>query len=160
MPGRCSGWGDRMTADVIDWQRYGRLYRKALEGELNRWGKWIEKHSDYEGFPGANILVAFLMGRGGSNPGHRILCLDMPTDVYSVHARILMLTEDQREAVWIYYVVRLKEDGTTWTLRERCQRVDVSEEALRMRVSRARTKLLGLSVEEVRAAPLAAKIAT
>jgi len=134
-----------VTAEVIPFdKRYEKLERRALEGELNRWGKWIEKHSDYEGYPGVNILQAFLEGRGGGTPGHRILCLDMPTDVYSVHNRILMLSEEQREAVWVYYVTRLKADGTLWSLEERCKRLGVTEVAFRMRVSRARRRLLGL----------------
>lgn len=127
--------------------KYDKLFRRALEGELNRWGKWIETHSDYEGFPGANILVAFLMGRGGGTPGHRILCLDMPTDVYSVHSRVLMLSEELQEALWVYFVTRVRPDGTLWTLAARAHRIGISEEALRMRVSRARRKLLGLPEE-------------
>jgi len=137
-----------VTAEIIDWARHGRLYRRALECELNRWGKWIERNSDYEGYPGVNILIAFLMGRGGTHPGHMILCLEMPTDVYSVHARVLMLNELLQEAVWLYYVTRMKPDGTLWTMQERCRRAEISEEALRQRLSRARRKLLGLPDEK------------
>jgi hypothetical protein len=125
-------------------RRYERLERRALEGELNRWGRWIERNSDFEGYPGVNILVAFLMGRGGDSAGHKILCLDMPTDVYSVHHRVLMLTEALQEAVWIYYVTRLKPDGTLWSVSERCIRVGLSEETLRQRLKRARNRLLGI----------------
>lgn len=134
-----------MSAVVEIDRRYERLERRALEGELNRWGKWIETHSDYEGYPGVNILVAFTMGRGGGMPGHRILCLEMPIDVYSVHQRtVLVLNEEEREAVWIYYVTRVKPNGTLWSLGERCDRVGISEDVLRKRVSRARRKMLGL----------------
>lgn len=148
-----------MTAEIIDWQRYERLYRKALECELNHWGKWIEKHSDYEGYPGTNILVAFLMGRGGGNPGHRILCLEMPVDVYAMHGRILMLNELMQEAVWLYYVTRLKTDGTLWTVEERCSRIGISQEALWQRLSRARRKLLGLPEEEPSCKPVRKQVA-
>lgn len=130
--------------EVID-ARYEKLFRRALEGELNRWGRWIEKHSDYEGYPGVNVLEAFLMGRGGGSPGHKILCLDMPTDVYSVHHRILMLTDLLQEAVWIYYVTRVKPDGTLWTLEERCRRASIAEGTLRNRLSEARAQLLGIT---------------
>lgn len=126
-------------------QRYDRLFRRALEGELNRWGRWVETHSDYEGFPGVNILVAFLMGRGGGSAGHKILCLDMPTDVYAVHGRIIRLPEDQQVALWLFYVTRLKPDGTLWTLDERCQRARVTSEDLRERLKAARDRLLGIS---------------
>lgn len=133
-----------MAALAEDFYQYERLYRKALDGELNRWGRWIERHSDYEGYPGANVLVAFLMGRGGSTPGDRILCLDMPTDIYSVHHRVLGLSEALQEAVWIWYVTRLKSDGTLWTVEERCRIADISEETLRQRVKRAKNRILGL----------------
>jgi hypothetical protein len=125
--------------------KYDRLFRRALEGELNRWGKWIETRGDYEGYPGVNILVAFLLGRGGGAAGHRILCLDMPTDVYAVHGRIVRLPDDQQEALWLYYVTRLKPNGTLWTLGERCKRAGVSEEDLKARLSAARERLLGIS---------------
>lgn len=130
--------------EVID-VRYERLFRRALETELNRWGRWIERHSDYEGYPGVNILEAFLMGRGGGIAGHRILCLDMPTDVYSVHHRVLMLTDTLQESVWIYYVTRVKTDGTLWTLQERCKVADIEEKTLRNRLSDARRQLLGIT---------------
>lgn len=130
--------------EVID-VRHERLFRRALESELNRWGKWIERHSDYEGYPGVNILEAFLMGRGGGNAGHRILCLDMPTDVYSVHHRILMLSDTLQEAVWIYYVTRVKADGTLWSMEERCRKTGIEERTLRNRLSDARRQLLGIT---------------
>lgn len=125
--------------------KYDRLFRRALEGELNRWGKWIEAHSDYEGFPGVNVLVAFLMGRGGGVSGHKILCLDMPADVYAVHGRVVRLPDEQQEALWLYYVTRLKPNGTLWTLDERCQRARVSQDQLRARLTAARERLLGIS---------------
>jgi hypothetical protein len=134
-----------MAAELAaDFHEHERLYRKALDGELNRWGKWIERHMDYEGFPGTNILVAFTQGSGGGNPGHRILCLDMPTAVYSVHHRVIMLQETLQEAVWIWYVPRLKQDGTLWTVQERCLRAGLGEEALRQRLKRAKDRILGL----------------
>jgi hypothetical protein len=129
-------------------EKYDRLFRRALEGELNRWGRWIEIHSDHEGYPGVNILVAFLMGRGGGTGGHKILCLDMPTDVYAVHGRIIRLPEEQQESLWLYYVTRLKPDGTLWTMDERCRRARVSPEDLRSRLRAARDRLLGITSDE------------
>lgn len=128
-------------------RRYERLERSALEGELNRWGKWIEDHSDYEGYPGANILIGFLQGRGGGTAGHRILCLDMPVDVYAVHARVIGLPEGWQEALWIYYVTRLKADGTLLTVEERCEKIGISDRTLRRRLTFARRRLMGLPDE-------------
>lgn len=128
----------------VDFHRHERLYRKALDSELNRWGKWIELRMDYEGYPGINVLEAALMGAGGSVPGHRILCLDMPTDIYSVHHRILMLPETLQEAIWVWYVPRVNPDGTLREIGGKARLVGVSEEALRQRVHRAKNRILGI----------------
>lgn len=133
-----------MAALAEDFHQHERLYRKALDSELNRWGAWIERHMDYEGYPGTNILVAFLMGRGGNEPGHRVLCLDMPSHVYAVHGRVIRLEEKLQEALWIWYVPRLKQDGKVWTVRERCLKTGMSEDALHQRLKRARNRILGL----------------
>jgi hypothetical protein len=138
------------VAQVIQFdRRYERLERRALEGELHRWGRWQEtKLGHDEGYPGVNILIAYLNGGGGGTPGHRILCLEMPTDVYSIHNRIILkLNEEEREAVWLYYVPRVKRCGlvsTEWTLPAKCLLAGLSEEVVRKRTSRARSKLLGL----------------
>lgn len=137
------------VAQVIPFdKRYERLERRALEGELHRWGKWSESKLEFDGYPGVNILVAFTNGGGGGTPGHRILCLEMPTDVYSVHQRIvLMLNEEEREAIWLYYVPRVKRRGlicTEWLLAEKCERAGLTEVIVRKRCSRARAKLLGI----------------
>lgn len=122
--------------------------RKAIDGELNRWGKWMERHLDYTGHPSINAIVAQLYGAGGGTPGHRILCLDMPTGVYATHMRVLMLTESEREAVYLYFAVQVKEDGTLWTVQEKCLIYGIKEESLRRRLARARYKILGVPVPE------------
>lgn len=121
---------------------------QGIKAELNAWGRWIERHLDYEGYPGISALEAWRNGAGGGTPGHRILCLDMPTGVYATHARILLtLTEYEREAVWIWYVVRVKPDGTIWPIDHKCRAAGITEVALRQRVSRARRKIAGLPVD-------------
>lgn len=138
------------VAQVIQFdRRYEKLERRALEGELHRWGRWQEsKLGHEEGYQGINILIAYLNGGGGGTPGHRILCLEMPTDVYSVHQRmILVLNEEEREAIWLYYVPRMKWHGlvcTEWMLAEKCERAGLTEVIVRKRASRARAKLLGI----------------
>lgn len=120
--------------------------RRAIDGELNRWGRWIEKHADYTGHPSINAIVAQLYGAGGGSPGHRILCLEMPTGVYATHMRVLMLTENEREAVYLYFAVQVKEDGTLWTAQEKCRLYGIKEDSLRRRLARARYKILGIPV--------------
>lgn len=127
-----------------DLDQHPHLYRKALNTELNEWGRWIERNWDYEGFPTASPSEAYRMGRGGGCAGHRVLCLDMPDRVYAVHGRILLLAEELRDAVWIWFVPRLKLDGTVWSIAERCRLAGISEELLRQRVKRAKDRILGL----------------
>lgn len=130
-------------------QRHAERYElQGINYELNVWGRWIEKHMDFEGYPGVSALEAWRSGRGGGLPGHKILCLDMPTMVYAVHARVLqVLTEFEREAVWVWYVVRVKPDGTLWPIDHKCKKAGITEDALRKRVSRARRRLAGLPVD-------------
>ena len=122
--------------------------RKAIDGELNRWGRWIERHADYTGHPSINFLVAQLYGAGGSMPGHRVLCLDMPDAVYATHMRVLRLTESEREAVYLYFAVQVKEDGTLWTVTEKSRIYGIKDESLRRRLARARYKILGVPVPD------------
>lgn len=134
--------GDDVAAQQA-WERH------CLNGELNRWGGWIERHSDYEGYPGVNILVAFLQGRGGGAGGHRVLCLDMPWEIYATHARVLTCNESEQEALWIKYVIRMKDDGTFWTIQERLLRMGLSEDTFRRRLSRARQRILGVNPDDL-----------
>jgi len=122
--------------------------RRAIDGELNRWGKWIERHADYTGHPSINFLVAQLYGAGGGMPGHRVLCLDMPDGVYATHMRVLMLTEKEREAVYLYFAVQVRDDGTLWTVGEKCRIYGIKEDSLRRRLARSRYKILGIPVPE------------
>lgn len=131
------------AANVLD-----NVTRKAIDCELNRWGKWIERHADYTGHPSINFLVAQLYGAGGGIAGHRILCLDMPDAVYATHMRVLRLTESEREAVYLYFAVQVKDDGTLWTVAEKSRIYGIKEESLRRRLARARYKILGVPVPE------------
>lgn len=126
-------------------RRYANLDREALNAELNAWGRWMERHADFSGFPSMDNLQRAIYGAGGGQAGHRILCLEMPVGVYTTHQRVLKLDDEQQEAVTAWYVVRLKPDGTLWTLAEKCLRLQVTEQALRQRVSRARRRILGLA---------------
>lgn len=125
-----------------------RITRQAIDSELNSWGRWIERHADYTGHPSVNFLVAQLYGAGGGTPGHRVLCLDMPDGIYATHARILMLNEKEQEAVYLIFAVKLKPDGTLWTVAERCRIYGIKEDSLRRRLARARYRILGVPVPE------------
>jgi hypothetical protein len=132
---------------VID-RRYERYELQGIARELNLWGKWIEDHIDYEGFPSVSAGMQ-LINWGSGIYGDRILCLDMPTHVYAVHGRVLRLPEHEQEAVWIWYVIRVKPDGTVWPIDHKCRAVGITGSALRQRVSRARRRIAGLPVMEL-----------
>lgn len=136
----------RMTATVTNIM--DRMTRQAIDGELNRWGRWLERHADYTGHPSVNALVAQLYGAGGSCPGHRILCLDMPDHIYATHGRVLRLPEAEQEAVHLFFAVRMKDDGTLWTVAERCAMVGIHEDSMRRRLARARYRILGVPIPE------------
>jgi hypothetical protein len=133
-----------MSAAVQIDRRYERLELRALDGELNSWGRWIERHADYTGFPSANMLETYIGGDGGGVPGHTILCLDMPVPVWATHHRVLRLHLDLQDAICACYVVRMKEDGTMWTLVEKCLKLGIAERTMRWRIAEAKRKILGL----------------
>jgi hypothetical protein len=118
--------------------------RRELNRLLNRWGNWVEKHWDFDGYPSTNILESYIGSDLGA-PGHRILCLEMPTDVYATHQRVIRLPEDERAAIWLWYVPVTKENGTIRSIAERCEIAGITEENLRKRVSRGRQRIAGIS---------------
>lgn len=128
--------------------RMDHLMRRAIDSELNQWGAWHERHSDYEGYPGCDNIQAFLNGAGGGTPGHRVLCLDMPIHIYAVHGRVLRLIEEQRLAVYVWYVIRLKEDGTRWGLAEKAEKSGFDPVKLRSLVNDAVRVIAGVEIGE------------
>jgi hypothetical protein len=120
-----------------------RIERRQLNAELERWGDWWEKHGHFDGYPGINILESFI-GSDLGPPGHRILCLEMPIGVYATHHRVLRLPELEREAVWIWYVPRVKANGQTYTIVEKCAIIDMNEWTLRKRVQFAKLRIMGI----------------
>lgn len=135
-----------MSAVLID-RRYERYELQGIDRELNQWGRWIEMRIDYEGFPSVSCGMQ-LINWGTGVYGDRILCLDMPTHIYATHGRVLRLREHERDAVWIWYVIRVKPDGTLWPIAHKCDAAGITETALRQRVSRARRRIAGLPILE------------
>lgn len=142
MAAAMSDLASQLTPEQRD--HYERLELRAIDGELNRWGKWVEEHSDFDGFPRSNILESYIGGDGGGTAGHRILCDEMPLGVWATHQRVLLLPPELQDAVSAYYVVRMKPDGTLWTMAEKCLRLAVSERTLRDRLGQAKRRILGL----------------
>lgn len=127
--------------------RQRQLERYEMQGihrELEQWGRWIEMRIDYEGYPSFSAGLQ-LISWGSGTYSDRILCLDMPTHIYATHARVLRLPEHEQEAIWVWYVIRVKPDGTIWPIEHKCKTVGgITEQALRQRVCRARRKIAGL----------------
>lgn len=132
---------------VLD-NRYERYELQGINRELNQWGRWIEQRIDYEGYPSVSMGLQ-LVSWGAGVYGDRILCLDMPTAIYATHARVLRLSEHEQEACWIWYVIRVKPDGTLWPIEHKCRAAGITESALRQRISRARRHIAGLTVLEI-----------
>jgi len=124
--------------------KYDRVLMRAIHGELNRWGKWHEDHSDYQGYPTANILETYIGASRTGEPGHRVLMLDMPVGVWATHHGVLGLTEDLQEVVIAQYMHTTKEDGTVWTLQEKCLRLGLSREIFSQRLHKAKRRIAGL----------------
>jgi len=142
-----------IDAEAAEEARIDELSRKIhgverswLDSALNDWGNWIEQNSDYEGYPRADAIASWLEGGGGSRRGHRVLCLDMPHRIYSMHARWLLLPEHEQIVVWTEYVPRLKETNEVWTSVEKASRIGVGPNVYRKRLQRARLRILGLAV--------------
>ena len=127
--------------------RHDRLTMKAVHGELNRWGKWHEDHSDFQGYPTANILETYIGASRTGEPGHRVLMLDMPVGVWATHHRVLRLTEVLQEVVIAQYMHTTREDGTYWTLLEKANRLNVSRETFSIRLHRAKRRVAGLDTD-------------
>lgn len=121
------------------------LDRSYVNAKLNAWGHWIERHSEVNGYPRIENVTAYLEGAGGGAKGHRVLCVDMPEWIGKTHVRVLYaLTEPEQHAVYLWYVVRIKDDGTEWSMDERCERAGISYDTLRRDLNRARYRFLGL----------------
>lgn len=125
-------------------RRVHGVERSWLEYSLNDWGNWIEQHSDFEGYPRADAIASWLNGGGGGSKGHRILCLDMPHRIYSMHARVLLLPEEERVVVWVEYVPRMKDNGARWTSEEKGEKLGIDATTYRKRLQRARLRILGI----------------
>lgn len=134
-----------MSAVLSEREHMTGLDRSYVNSKLNAWGHWMERHAEVNGYPHQDNVTAYMAGAGGGSKGHRVLCLDMPEDIAKTHLKVLYtLTEAEREAVFLYYVVRMKPDGTMWELNERCSAAGVSRDALKKRLQSARMKIMGL----------------
>lgn len=117
-----------------------------VNAKLNAWGHWMERHAEVNGYPRRDNITAYLEGAGGGQGRDRILCTDFrDEEIAKTHLKVLYsMTDAQREAVYLYYVIRMKPDGTLWTLEERLEMAGISKQAFWQRIRAARMRYLGL----------------
>jgi len=137
---------DSLQHQIDQKKQLERYERAQLERELNQWGRWIEGHYDYKGYPSIDIIERARIGSGGGSQGHKILCLDMPAGIYATHARVLRLPEAEQDAILIRYCVKIKDDGTFWTITDLCIRAGIKLQSFNQRLWRARQRIMGLPI--------------
>jgi hypothetical protein len=115
--------------------------RSWIDAAFKEWGAWIWESRDFEGYPTAEHVTAFLNGAGGGTRGHRVLCRDTPPWVTFTHAIWLRLPEHEAVAMWAEYVPGVGEDGRLWSREQKCQRLGIGEEGFRKRLQRARIRI-------------------
>jgi hypothetical protein len=135
-----------VVVDVSNWRdrSYERNLLRAVDGELNRWGKWHEARWDWSSYPKASATENFKTGERASQAGHRILMLDMPVGIWATHHRVMALEEELRELVSAWYIIRVKEDGTAWTPREKSERIGIPLIEWRRLLRAAQMRIAGI----------------
>lgn len=148
-------------ADVIDEQRVdeasARIYsllngrkRSSHEGELDRWGTWWEKRRDFTGHASSSSIAAFTEGAGRARAQSRVLCKDMPKEIYWTNQAWLTLDECLSEVIWNHYVPRLNPDtGQCFTPEDKARLLGISYGNYRVRLTRARAGMYWHPVRNV-----------
>jgi hypothetical protein len=115
--------------------------RSWIEAAFKAWGDWIWENRDFEGYPTAEHVTAFLNGAGGGARGHRVLCRDCPPWILFTHVIWLKLPEHEAVAVWAEYVPGVGDDGRLWTREQKCERLGIGDRAFRKRLQCARVRI-------------------
>lgn len=132
------------VVDIATRPRLDQYDRAALRRELYHWGRWMEYQAEHSGHPSCDTVTRFLEGRGGGLGGHRVLCLDMPVEVWSTNGRVMALDEQSRAAITTIYVDIVGVDGEVMTWERRAGRIHVSESTLRRLHNAALIRIAGL----------------
>ena len=109
--------------------------RGWLESLLADWGDWWErKRRDQHGLPRE---VSFIHPHSGEY-GHKILCAEMPPRVSKFHSLLVKLNPSHYDSLFVFYGVLQRDDGSDYTHEEKARDLEISLNAYRLRVSRAR----------------------
>lgn len=115
--------------------------RSWIDAAFRAWGEWLWSNRHFEGYPTTDHITAFIMGRGGDSHRHRVLCRDMPPWIRYTHAIWLMLPDHEALVVWAEFVPGVEDDGRLWTQAQKCERLKISIDAYKGRLSSARGKV-------------------
>lgn len=110
-----------------------------LDSLLRDWGRWQETHCEDAVLP---TQSSFLAIPSDQPSGSRVLCADMSKSVYLIHCAILTLRIRYQQSLFVWYAVQICDRGGYWTIAGKAQIFGCSENALRLRVGRARRVLM------------------
>lgn len=81
----------------------------VVQSDLKYWGYHKGKQYAAEGWAPANTLAQIMSGRT-DNPGHRVLCLDLPAGVWPINSRVMMLPTDYVGALVARYCLPVERE--------------------------------------------------
>jgi hypothetical protein len=119
-----------------------------INAMFREWGVWIWDHRHFEGFPTADSVASFIQGRGGTSPGHRVLCRDMKPWILFAHVIWIMLPDHEALCVWAEFVPSVEDDGSTWTQEQKAAKLSITHDAYRCRLNSARVRVWNWSKQE------------
>jgi hypothetical protein len=132
---------------------------RVIDSMLWQWGHWIENNADRASYPSRAAIAGVVdvqnqfswfrvrqfTAKGHSNlifGGHRILCQDMPERVRATNLMVNRLADEQYDAVLAKYALVLRPDGLRFTEDQQAMALDISVEAFKSRLRRARERLV------------------
>jgi len=114
-------------------------YDWVTSSYLEPWGEWMSTHED-TGYPSTSLLWKILhighvdMEATDSRP----LCGDMPREVWRTHFAITPLRTPYQRVLTVKYALIHKEDGTTYTNKDKAALLDVSRGTFRQALREAK----------------------
>jgi hypothetical protein len=111
---------------------------RDLHADLQRWGDWFERHSEDASLPHQSSHTLIYSDQPA---GHKILCAEMSKTIWRLHYQILKLPERHQDALLLWYAINLKPLGGHWEPSEKAHKINLSLNAFRVRVSKARKAL-------------------
>ena len=110
----------------------------VVHAELSFWGYHKGKQHAAEGYAPANTLAQLLSGRT-DNPGHRILCLDMPARAGLINSVVMRLPTDYVAVLTARYCLPVEPStGRPYEVSFLSELLGISTSVYRFRLHRAK----------------------